>query len=313
MSAHPIDEPIYRAAREASSKYTTYVWLVVMVVLWGLSWPATKIALGSVPPLWLATMRFGTASACLFLFVGVSGKLRFPPRPDWPIVASMALLQMMAFTGLGMIAMTHTDTSRAVLLAYTTPLWAVVMAWMLFRQTPTRRQIAALAIGLAGIVVICSPLEVDWRNPQTIIGSGFLLVGAISWSIVILHIRRHRWTASPLALAPWQMLIATIPLAVFAYMLEGNPAQVHFDKRVVEMLVFIGPIATSACFVISAEYGRRITAFAMSNFTLGVPLIGIIASVIFLGSTLTASFMIGLGLVVVGMVMAALAGTSNAK
>jgi len=39
-------------------------------------------------------------------------------------------------------------------------------------------------------------------------------------------------------------------------------------------MFFIGPVATSACFVISAKHGHRISSFAMSNFTLGVPLVG---------------------------------------
>ncbi|SPL62317.1 DMT family transporter [Ochrobactrum soli] len=297
--------------KKLDGNVTTFLWLGVMVVLWGLSWPATKLALGTVPPLWLATLRFGSAAACLFVFVALRGKLQFPPRKDWPIVASMGFLQMMAFTGLGMIAMTHTDTSRAVLLAYTTPLWAVIMSWLLFKQVPSGRQITALAVGLAGVVIICSPLELDWTTPQTIIGCSFLLMGAICWSVVILHIRRHNWAASPLSLAPWQMLIATIPLSGFAYALEGAPTAIALDRELIELLFFIGPVATSACFVISAEYGRRITAFAMSNFTLGVPLIGIISSIAVLGNRITPAFAIGLVLVLSGMLLAAKSSTDR--
>ncbi|WP_045680766.1 DMT family transporter [Martelella endophytica] len=299
--------------RKRDTKTETFLWLAAMVLLWGLSWPATKLALGVVPPLWLAALRFGSAALCLFVFVALRGKLRFPPKPDWPIVASMGLLQMMAFTGLGMVAMTHTDTSRAVLLAYTTPLWAVVMGWLMFRQAPSGRQLGALGVGLVGVAIICSPLELDWSDPQTLIGCAFLLIGAICWSVVILHIRRHKWTASPLSLAPWQMLIATIPLSGFAYALEGAPTGISFDRSLLELLFFIGPVATSACFVISAEYGRRITAFAMSNFTLGVPLIGIVSSVIILGNAITPSFAIGLVLVVGGMLLAVRAAGGAGK
>lgn len=294
-------------------KTVTYIWLAVMVTLWGLSWPATKLALGIVPPLWLATLRFGTASICLFVFVGVRGQLRLPPRGDWSIVATMGLLQMMAFTGLGMIAMTHTDTSRAVLLAYTTPLWAVLMGWLMHGQAPTVRQLLALAVGIAGIAVICSPLEMDWADPSTLMGAVLLLLAAACWSAVILHIRRHQWVSSPLALAPWQMLLATIPLGAMAFTFEGVPTAIPFDGHLLELLFFIGPIATSACFVISAEYGRRITAFSMSNFTLGVPLIGIVSSVVLLGSKLSAAFIGGLVLVTGGMVLAALAGNATAR
>ncbi len=296
-------------ATRFSGNVVTMAWLGLMVVLWGMSWPATKLALNVVPPLWLATFRFGSAGICLFLFLAMRGKLRFPPRADWPIVASMGVLQMMAFTGLGMIAMTHVDTSRAVLLAYTTPLWGVLASWLLLRNAPTRLQLLALAVGLTGIGLICSPWEMDWNAPGTVMGALFLLGAAIAWSIVIVHVKQHRWQASPLELAPWQMLLATIPLACLAYALDDSLSAVVVDMRLIELLFFIGPVATSACFVISAEYGRRISVFAMSNFTLGVPVLGILSSVIFLGNHLTPFFMVGLGLIMTGMVLAALAST----
>lgn len=290
-----------------SSGAGTLAWLGLMVLLWGASWPVTKLALGTVPPLWLATFRFGSAAVCLFAFVAMRGQLRLPPRADWPIVASIGLLQMTAFTGLGMVAMTHVDTGRAVLLAYTTPLWGVLASWLLFRNAPTRLQLLALGVGVVGIGLVCSPMEMDWTRPGSLLGAAFLLVAAIAWSVVILHIKRHRWTASPLALAPWQMLLATVPLAGFAFALEGSPASISFDAHLLELLFFIGPVATSACFVISAEHGRRISTFAMSNFTLGVPLVGILASAVFLGNRLTLLFVAGLGLIMAGMIFAAVA------
>ncbi|MBT1582189.1 hypothetical protein KK473_26645, partial [Klebsiella pneumoniae] len=69
-------------------------------------------------------------------------------------------------------------------------------------------------------------------------------------------------------------------------------------------IVFIGPIATSVCFVISTECGRKVSSFTMSNFTLGVPVIGVISSVVFLGSHLTFVFLSGLILVFTGAMMA---------
>jgi len=289
----------------------TLLALSVMVVLWGLSWPATKLALETVPPLWLAAMRFGSAALCLFTLTALRGSFRFPPRSDWPIVVSIGVLQMMTFTGLGMIAMTHVDTSRAVLLAYTTPLWGVILAGLFLRQAPTRLQVLALLVGMTGIVLICSPMEMDWQSPGAAMGTAFLLIAAICWSVVILHIKRHRWTATPMTLAPWQMLIAVVPLAGLAYTFEGTPTAIEFDLRLVELLVFIGPVATSACFVIAAEYGRRISTFAMSNFTLGVPLIGILSSVMLLGNALSTLFIVGLAFVIFGMILAASASARS--
>ncbi|WP_330629312.1 DMT family transporter (plasmid) [Thioclava litoralis] len=285
--------------------------LGMMVLLWGLSWPATQMALQEIPPLWLATFRFGSAALCLFAVPAVRGAITWPKRADLPIVLSIALLQMTVFTGLGMIAMTVTDTSHAVLLAYTTPLWTVFLGAVMLRQRPSRAQLVALGLGLSGIALVCSPLETDWTQPDAFMGAGFLLIGAICWSGVIVHIRRHRWHSSPLALAPWQMALAALCLGLGAFWLEGPPRQIRWSLSLVGMLVFIGPVATSLCFVIAADYGRRISAFAMSNVTLGVPLIGIAASVLLLANRLSLLFLTGLALVFCGMVLAARA-TSRA-
>lgn len=284
---------------------TTRLWLLAMVVLWGLSWPATQMALVAIPPLWLAAFRFASAAMCLFAFVAMRGELRLPKRADLPIVFSIGVMQIMVFTGLGMIAMTKTDTSHSVLLAYTTPLWSMLLAWALFREVPSRLQMLALLVGLAGVALVCSPIETDWSRPGAFMGAGFLLIGAVSWSLVILHVRRHRWVSSPLSLAPWQMVLAAGPLAAFAYGIEGAPHGIAWTPELVQLLIYIGPVATSACFVIAAEHGRRISAFAMSNFTLGVPLIGIASSVVLLGNRLSPAFLAGLALVMAGMLLAA--------
>lgn len=113
------------------------------------------------------------------------------------------------------------------------------------------------------------------------------------------------WVSTPLSLAPWQMLLATIPLADFAFIREGSPISIPFDSHLLGLLFFIGPIATSACFVISAEYGRRISTFSMSNFTLGVPLVGICASVILTNNHLTPLFSLGIILIIIGVILAA--------
>ena len=49
-----------------------------------------------------------------------------------------------------------------------------------------RAQVAALLTGLAGVALICSPLETDWSAPGAFMGAGFLLIAALAWSAVIL-------------------------------------------------------------------------------------------------------------------------------
>ncbi|VAS33155.1 drug/metabolite transporter permease [Klebsiella variicola] len=298
------DIPPIATRKKRYRGYGLWLMLTLMVVLWGLSWPAMKIALHDIPPLWLGTLRFFTAGLCLFIVVGCKKQLAIPSRKDLPIVISVGGLQMLAFTALGLVAMQYTDVSRAALLAYTTPLWGVLFAWLINKSLPQKKQLVALCIGIVGIAIICSPLEIDWSQQGMVKGNLFLLLAALCWSVVIFHVKKHQWHLSPLALAPWQMLFATIPMLLLAVKYEGWPREIHWSPLLCALIFFIGPIATSVCFVISTACGRKVSSFTMSNFTLGVPVIGVISSVFFLGSHLTFVFLSGLILVFSGAVMA---------
>ncbi|MFC5068503.1 DMT family transporter [Flaviflagellibacter deserti] len=294
------------STRDAEARQTA-IWLGLMVVLWGLSWPAMKAALGSIPPLWLASFRFSTACVLLFALCWMRRQLRFPPRADWPILLSVGGLQMMAFTALSLTAMQFTDAGRAAVLAYTTPLWGVIAACLFVSERPTRWQLFSLAVGLSGIALICSPLGMDWTRPAVLLGNALLLAAAMCWAVVILHVRRHVWTAKPIEIAPWQMLFATIPLTIAAVFFEGSPTQIEWTPQLVGLVAYIGPVATAICFVVSSEYGRRVSTFAMSNITLGVPVLGLVSSALILGEVMSAGLIGGVVLVVIGVVLSAVA------
>ena len=274
--------------------------LGIMVLLWGLSWPAMKICLHSISPLWLATLRFGSAALCLFLFTGIRGELKFPARQDIPIIASVSLLQMMAFTALGLIAMTKIGAGQAALLAYTTPLWVSLITVVVLRRSLERSQLYAVIAGLLGIVVVFSPSLFNGQL-AAIIGDIMLLAAALCWSIVIVHVKQHKWHSSPLMLAPWQMLLSALPLMLIALITEGIP-HINWNTELVSLLVFIGPLATCFCFVISLAVGRRINPVSMSVATLGVPVIGLFSSILFLNESITLAIAVGVVLILCSLV-----------
>mgnify|MGYP000004574904 FL=1 len=274
--------------------------LGIMVLLWGFSWPAMKICLLSISPLWLATIRFGSAALCLFLFTGMRGELRLPVKQDIPIIASVGLLQMMAFTVLGLIAMTKVAAGQAALLAYTTPLWVSLITVVVLRRSLEKSQLYAVIAGLLGIVVVISPSLLGWQS-AAIIGDIMLLGAALCWSIVIVHVKQHPWHGSPLILAPWQMLLSALPLMIIALVTEGIP-HINWNTELVSLLVFIGPLATCCCFVISLAVGRRINPVSMSVATLGVPVIGLFSSILFLGEKITLAIAVGVVLILCSLV-----------
>ena len=124
---------------------------------------------------------------------------------------------------------------------------------------------------------------------------------------MILHVRRHVWAGRPIDIVPWQMLFAAVPLVILAALFEGSLNKVAWTPELTGLIVYIGPIATAVCFVVSSEYGRRVSTFTMSNVTMGVPVIGLFSSSFLLRETLSAPLVAGVVLVIAGAVLSALA------
>src|ERR1700751_2099838 len=105
------------------------MFLAITAVGWGLTWPATKFLVGELPPL---TLRGGTGlvgALILALVALVQGQGLIVPRPMWPRVMVVALFNVggwMTLTGLSLLFL---SASEAVLIAYTMPIWTVVLAW----------------------------------------------------------------------------------------------------------------------------------------------------------------------------------------
>jgi len=275
--------------------------LLLAIVIWGCNWPVMKTGLQHVSPIWFSALRFATGGLCLFAIQLLTGTLRLPTRRDLPLLASVGLLQMMAFTALGAIAMTQIPAGRSAVLAYTTPLWVAPIAVFLFGERISRWQGAGLLLGVAGLAVLFNPLAIDWQDSALVQANLMLMAASFLWGMTILHLRYHRGDSTAYQLAPWQMLVATLPLLLLARMVEG-PYTGDGSMALWETVLFVGPLATAFCFCAVNAVSMALSATRMSTAMLGVPLIGLLAATAFLGETLSVSLVAG-GLCIVGGIL----------
>lgn len=280
--------------------------LLGIVLVWGANWPIMKVGLGYIPPFWFAAARLALGAFTLFALLAVLGRLRLPPRADLPVLFSVGLLQMTGFLSMANLALLTVEAGRSAVLGYTTPLWVTPAAVLLYGERMTPLKGLGLVLGLLGLVVLFNPLDFAWHDRQQLLGNGALLLGALLWSGAILHVRRHRWTASPLDIAPWQMLLATLLLAAVAVPLEGF-GWARWSWELGAVLAYNGPLASAFCFWASTMVSRDLPAITTSLGFLGVPVCGVLVSTIWLGEPLTASLMVGLAAILGGLTLVNLA------
>ncbi len=266
------------------TSHRAYLLMAAIILLWGVNWPVMKFGLTMIPPFWFGVARLGLGAATLFIVLAVSGKLILPPRADWPVLLSVGLFQMMSFMVLVNLGLVSVDAGRSAVLAYTTPLWVAPAAVLLFKERVTRLKLAGLICGLAGIALLFNPLTFEWNRREAVIGNAILMLAALCWAGAILHIRRHKWQATPLQLTPWQMLLALPFLVVLALIFE-DAGSIRFEPELYAVLLYNGPLATAFCFWASVTVSRALPSIHTSLGFLGVPVVGVLSSAWVLSET----------------------------
>jgi drug/metabolite transporter (DMT)-like permease len=271
---------------------------MLLILTWAISWPAIKLGVASMPPLWYACLRYAIATACLLAVAPLRGELAWPQRQDWPLIAISGTLQMAPYSALTASALTELPPGRAAILAFSTPIWVAPLAACWIRESISRATLVAVGLGLLGVLVIAAPSLRASGAAQS--GAYSMLLGAAAaWAVTIVYVRRHRFAASPLALAPWQMALATALLCVVALVLEGAPG--HIDRAAALSLAFVGPVATAFAYWAVVEAGRHVRASTMAVALLAAPVLGLLTSAAALGESIDAPLLVGAVLIGAGI------------
>ena len=276
--------------------------LALAVLGWGVTWPINKVLLASMSPFWLSAFRAAIASVVLFGIAVASRRLVLPPRHDLPMVVSIALLHMVGFSVLAAIGLSLVPVGRSVVLAYTTPLWVMPAAAIFLGERLTGRRFAGVALGLLGLMVLFNPFAFDWSDRGAIAGHAALLVAALLWAANMVHVRGHRWRATPFQLVPWEMLLAAAVLFVIA-VLSGAPLAIEWNATIVVLLLassIVGQALPQWAVVVA---GRGLSAGTVSLGLLASPIIGIVVAAAALGEPLDFYVWLAVFLVIGGVAL----------
>lgn len=279
--------------------------LVVLALVWGVHWAVVKIGLGYMPPLSYAALRLFLGLVTVVIVLGARGGLRLPPRSDLPIVLSVAFGQVASGILIINFVILTVGAGRSSVLQFTMPLWVAALQLAVFRIRLARNEAIGLLLGIVGLVALFNPAVVDWTRPGEVVGMVALLVNAVMWAGVTIHIRRHTWASSPFVLQPWQLLAAFLPVAVAAFAVEGFQG-IDWQPQTVLVLLYSGPLATGFGFWASQVVTRALGPQAGGTGFLAVPVVGLTSGALLLGEAIGPLDIVAFVLLLAGVGIASL-------
>src|SRR5215469_13847840 len=109
-----------------------------------------------------------------------------------------------------------------------------------------------------------NPLSFNWNDRNALVGNLYLVIAAALWAGVIIHVRAHHWTDTPLALAPWQMFVGLGPLVALAWFVEGPPPTPTVSLETMVLVIYSGPLITAFPFWALITVSKNLPALTTS-------------------------------------------------
>lgn len=262
---------------------------------WGLNWPAVRLCLVEIPPWTLRACGLTLGALVLFGFILARGGSVRVPRRDWGTVAIVGTLTVTAFNLLSAFAQLSASTTRSAVLAYTMPIWTVLLARIFLGERLDARRIVGLGLGVAGLVALGWPLLAAGEFSRGIafaVGSGFV------WAAGSTVLKRRPVAASPPAIAAWQLALGGVTAAFGMLAVEGVPAARALMPVTLAAFGFHVVIAQAAATAMWFTILDGLPAGVAAIGSLLVPGVGVIGATLILGERPTIADWTGLALIV---------------
>ncbi len=264
-----------RTNRAAGAK----LMVVGLGLAWGFNWVATRIILQALQPWTLRAVGIGLGMFTLFAAAYLT---RVPLRiaaQDWLKVAIAGFFNVAVFGVGSAYSQIYGTTSRAVVITYSMPIWAALLARLVLKERLTPVKLAALALCALGLVVLIEPLA----RSGIPFGALLALMCAWSWAAGTIYLKWAKIEAPTLAVASWQLLFGWLMLTAGMLWFDGLPTLWPLPANIAAWLVYNGLIGMGVAYLLWFLIIERLPAVTASLGSLLAPVVGVFGSALVLG------------------------------
>ena len=278
-----------------------YLAFVTVCLVWGTTYLAITVALETVPVLLLAGLRWMSAGILLCGIVLASGR-RLPARRLWGPLILLGFLMNIVGNGFVVWAQQYVPSGLTAVLIAITPFWSALIERLLPRGDRfSRKALAGLTIGFAGIVVLVWPsmTQGGTGGRAFILGVIAIQIACLGWVIGTSYAKRHELGDDPFPSAALQMVFSGIILLTLAT-IQGQWSELTFTPRTLAAMAYLsiaGSLVAYSAYIYAIQHLplSTVSLYAYIN-----PIIAVALGTALLGEPLSPRIVLAAGLVLIG-------------
>jgi drug/metabolite transporter (DMT)-like permease len=283
---------------------SAYVAWSAVCLIWGTTYLGIKIALETIPPFLMGGIRYTISGTVLAAWVLARGR-RLPPRQQWGTLIVLGFFMLMLGNGGVVWGEQFVPSGLTAVLIGTSPFWMVTVdAIVAGDRRLGARQVAGLAIGFAGIVILVWPDitagGVGGRNFA--LGVLSLQIACAGWAIGSAYTRRHVMPQDVFGSAALQMFFGGVFLMI-AGTLSGEWASLAFSTRTTIALVYLTLVGAVIAFAAYSYALKHLDMAIVSLYSYINPVIAVILGTIILHEPFQARTALAIAIIAVGVMI----------
>ncbi len=272
--------------------------LVVLAAVWGASFLFLRLGVPSFGVGWIIELRVGIA----FVFLLAVGRW-LGRRIDWRAhgrhYATIGLFNSALPFLLFAYAAGSLPASVLSVFNSTAPIWGALLGAVFLRQPITPAAAAGLALGIGGVALMTMG-----EGAHMPAGSGLAVLAAVLAPVCYAIASALAQRAPPAAGGAFENAagsMGTTALMVLPFCLVPFPGQP--DATAWGSALALGILCTGAAYLMYFRLITDVGPMRALSVTFLIPAFGTLWGVLFLGETLSASFLAGGGLIVAGTIL----------
>jgi drug/metabolite transporter (DMT)-like permease len=207
------------------------IWFV-----WGSTFPAIRILVLQIPPLFAAGMRFSIAGLALFTVL----RLLREPNPsarEWRNLVSTSLCMFVLTYGPLFWAEQYVTSSVTSILEATLPITTLVLEVFVFRSQALRwREMTGVALGFIGVLLLLFRNE---KQDVPLLPSLVILAAAVAWSTGAVLSKRLSLPSSRALTAACQMMLGGFVLLGLSLLRGELHTPPHFTLTATLAVIYL--------------------------------------------------------------------------
>lgn len=271
----------------------TFFMLMLLVSIWGATWPINKAALSYTPPIIYASFRalFG---GLLLLVVIWKTRDQLKWHLHWKKYCIAAIFNSVLYIGLQTIGLGYLPGGLFSVIVLCNPILVAIMARYVFGEPLPPLRIVGLVLGFIGIGIVSLD---GLQTHVSAIGVVLALLSALTWSIGVIYVKKVGAEVSGFWMVAMQSIIGGTILFIIGLATESLQDIVWTSPVYLFGLLYGATVGIPLAYIMYYSLMNAGEASVVGAFTFLIPIIAVLLGVVFLGEELTVKLVTGLLLV----------------